>query len=84
MAIVGVWLKAGRVSISPEIVVATKAVMQKLICGCKMPLCQHSSGEYTWLSYWRKGDNRAIPAATFSYKAGAGKTDHKRHLSQRG
>ena len=35
MAMVGVWLNVGSVSSRPEIVVATNAVMQKLICGCK-------------------------------------------------
>lgn len=35
IAIVGVLLKVGNVSSKPEMVVATKAVMQKLICGCK-------------------------------------------------
>ncbi|MFH0722257.1 threonine/serine exporter family protein, partial [Citrobacter braakii] len=35
MAMVGVWLNVGNVSSRPEIEVATNAVMQKLICGCK-------------------------------------------------
>ncbi|MCO9667057.1 hypothetical protein KU406_23930, partial [Salmonella enterica subsp. enterica serovar Montevideo] len=53
MAIVGVWLKAGRVSISPEIVVATKAVMQeeqsiqravtRLCIQCGLFLLQHGA-----------------------------------------
>ena len=34
IATVGVLAKVGRRSISPEMVVATKAVRQKLICGC--------------------------------------------------
>lgn len=34
IATVGVCRKTGSVSISPEMVVATNAVMQKLICGC--------------------------------------------------
>ena len=43
MAMVGVLANAGRRSSSPEMVVATKAVMQKLICGCMD----------RWVSTWR-------------------------------
>lgn len=73
---VGVLANAGRRSSSPEMVVATKAVMQKLICGCMERWV--STANVHGYRAGAEADQRPIPTAVIQFaETGAGKTHHQ-------